>query len=550
MANNFEDKKDMEEHIEGGLNDAPILEEKRKKHTANNQLDEAAAYLAQAGPVEYTAEERRAVIRKIDIFVCIPMCLTYFLQQLDKSSLSYAAVFDIQKEANLVGNQYSWLNSIVYFAQLGLQPVSSYALIAFPIKYWVTFNMLAWSIVTVCTGAAKNFTGLIICRLLLGIFEATILPSFIFLTQMWYTRREQSFRTIAYQVANSLAAVLGPILSFGIGKATENSNKVKEYQGIFFFIGSISVAFVPIIFFMLPNSPTTARFLRKNNDRVIAIDRLKENQTGTKSSKWKWNQVRETYKDPKTYIWAAMYFCTSTPSGGFGAFGGLVVKGLGFTSFKAILMQAPTGGIAILTLLVTIFFTNQFKARWAVVAACVVPPIAGAVGLVKVQRSDPYILLACYYVAQTLAGIQPLLYSWANLNQAGSTKRVVVFATMFVAQCTGNIVGPQVYLTREAPYYHTGLYVNIGCWSVLFCLIVFMRFYLSYLNKKQVERRVALGLPADLKDMSIMSYNELEQYKAELAAQMTAAGLDATKLYENAFDDMTDYENPYFIYVV
>nr|XP_019045163.1 hypothetical protein I302_05550 [Kwoniella bestiolae CBS 10118]OCF24093.1 hypothetical protein I302_05550 [Kwoniella bestiolae CBS 10118] len=237
-----------------------------------------------------------------------------------------------------------------------------------------------------------------------------------------------------------------------------------------------------------------------------------------------------------------MYFCTSTPSGGFGAFGGLVVKGLGFTSFKAILMQAPTGGIAILTLLVTIFFTNRFKARWAVVAACVIPPIAGAVGLVKVQRFDPYILLACYYVAQTLAGIQPLLYSWANLNQAGSTKRVVVFATMFVAQCTGNIVGPQVYLQQEAPNYHTGLYVNIGCWSVLFCLVVLMRFYLSYLNRRQVARRVALGLPADLKDMSIMSYTELEQYKAELAAQMTAAGMDATKLYENAFDDMTDYE--------
>nr|XP_018261920.1 allantoate transporter [Kwoniella dejecticola CBS 10117]OBR84078.1 allantoate transporter [Kwoniella dejecticola CBS 10117] len=524
----FEEKKDIEEQVDG-TNSSPVLEEK-KRHTANNQLDEAAAYLAQAGHVEYTAEERKAVIRKIDLFVCVPMCLTYFLQQLDKSSLSYAAIFDIQAETNLVGSQYSWLSSVVYIAQLCLQPASSYALIAFPIKYWVTFNMLAWSIVTVCTGAAKNFTGLVICRLLLGIFEATILPSFIFLTQMWYTRREQSFRTIAYQIANSFAAILGPIMSFGIGKATENSSTVKEYQGIFFFIGSVSVAFVPVIFFMLPNSPGTARFLRKGNDRVMAIDRLKENQTGTKSSKWKWNQVWETYKDPKTYIWAAMYFCTSTPSGGFGAFGGLVVKGLGFTSFKAILMQAPTGAIAILTLLITIFLTNQFRARWAIVAACVIPPIAGAVGLVKVQRSDPYILLACYYVAQSLAGIQPLLYSWANLNQAGSTKRVVVFATMFVAQCTGNIVGPQVYLQRENPYYHTGLYVNIGCWTVLFCLIVFMRFYLSHLNRKQVQRRVGLGLPADLKDMSIMPYGELEAYKAELAQQMTAAGLDAAKL--------------------
>lgn len=58
---------------------------------------------------------------------------------------------------------------------------------------------------------------------------------------------------------------------------------------------------------MLPNSPTTAKFLKNGDDRLIALERLRENNTGTKSSKWKWNQVRETYTDVKTYGWAAMF---------------------------------------------------------------------------------------------------------------------------------------------------------------------------------------------------------------------------------------------------
>lgn len=29
-----------------------------------------------------------------------------------------------------------------------------------------------------------------------------------------------------------------------------------------------------------------------------------------------------------------MYVCCATPSGGFGAFGGIITKGLGFTSFN------------------------------------------------------------------------------------------------------------------------------------------------------------------------------------------------------------------------
>jgi MFS family permease len=76
--------------------------------------------------------------------------------------------------------------------------------------------MVSWGIVTICTATAKNFTGLLICRILLGGFEATILPSFVFITQMWYTRREQSYRNISYQIANSCAAIIGPLVSFGI----------------------------------------------------------------------------------------------------------------------------------------------------------------------------------------------------------------------------------------------------------------------------------------------------------------------------------------------
>lgn len=143
---------------------------------------------------------------------------------------------------------------------------------------------------------------------------------------MWWLRREQSYRTIAYQIANSCAAIFGPLLSYAIGKAVQNSGNIRPYQGIFLFMGAFSLGLTPLVYWMLPNSPTTAKFLRHGNDRLIAIDRLRENNTGTKSSKFKWNQVKETYTDPKTYIWAAMWFCTATPSGGIGAFGGLITK--------------------------------------------------------------------------------------------------------------------------------------------------------------------------------------------------------------------------------
>lgn len=105
-----------------------------------------------------------------------------------------------------------------------------------------------------------------------------------------------------------------------------------------------------------------------------------------------------------------------------------------------------------------------------------------------------------------------------------------------------NVLYGQVYLEREAPYYYTGIYVNVGCYSALIILMVAMSFYLRFLNRRQARRRAALGLPEELEDMSIMTIEEAKAYKTKLTQQMQEKGLDEAKLYENAFDDMTDME--------
>lgn len=152
------------------------LEDGKSRHLPSTEgMDDAAQILRDAGGQrDFSAQERKRVLRKIDLFVCVPMCLVYFLQLCDKSALSYAAVFDLTTSNHLVGTQYSWLNSCVYFAQLAFQPLSSYALIVFPgksssaaathnltrsVKYWVMFNFISWSCITVVTAAAHNLHG-------------------------------------------------------------------------------------------------------------------------------------------------------------------------------------------------------------------------------------------------------------------------------------------------------------------------------------------------------------------------------------------------------
>lgn len=95
---------------------------------------------------------------------------------------------------------------------------------------------------------------------------------------------------------------------------------------------------------MLPNDPKRPRFLRNNTERHLAIERLRENNTGMESTEWKWYQVQEYLRDPKTWAWSLMYLLMAIPSGGLSAFGP------GFTPFETILVQIPTGIIQIVLL--------------------------------------------------------------------------------------------------------------------------------------------------------------------------------------------------------
>lgn len=46
------------------------------------------------------------------------MCFVFFLQYIDKQSLSYAAVFGLMEDLKMTSSQYSWSSSIFYVGQL------------------------------------------------------------------------------------------------------------------------------------------------------------------------------------------------------------------------------------------------------------------------------------------------------------------------------------------------------------------------------------------------------------------------------------------------
>ncbi|KAJ9616884.1 hypothetical protein H2200_000604 [Cladophialophora chaetospira] len=519
------------DHVESKVD----IDDRVKDDRANKILHEAGGQR-----IHLTPENNSRVLKKIDLRILPVVLGIYFLQALDKATLAYASVFGLVDDAGLVGHQYSWLGSVVYLAQLVAQPLIAYILVKFPLGKFLAVIVLLWGIALSSMPAAHSFGSLLVCRLFLGFFEAGVAPAFIALTQMWWRRREQPMRLGAWYAMNGITNIFGSLLTYGIGHI--HSSVLKPYQIIFLFFGLITVVFTAIVWFFLPDSPLTARFL-KGEDRLVAIERLRANNQGVEGTQWKWAHVKEAALDMKTWLWCAMMFSISVPSGGVSTFGPLIVKNFGFDQFQTILLNMPFGAVQLVATLGGAWAATALKWKSPVLAFLSLPPIAGCAALLHLPRdaSAKAPLLVAYYLISVYPGITPLIYSWSAANTAGETKKKVTTGALFIAQCAGNVLGPNLYTTGEAPLYHRGLTSNLALFVVLMGLYALQVFYLMILNKKHSSARERLGKPAKIKDRSMSRVRARGQSVDESQDEDVTGG--------HAFDDKTDWENEDFIFV-
>ena len=132
---------------------------------------------------------------------------------------------------------------------------------------------------------------------------------------------------------------VGSLLAYGLGHI--NSDKLRSYQvravSLIFVSVSLSTDYILSLWasycrvldtclvshkssessylpnsqsLFLADSPVDAKFLN-DHDKVLAVERLRDNQMGVVSTEWKWDHVVESLLDIKTWCWFALIFTIS-----------------------------------------------------------------------------------------------------------------------------------------------------------------------------------------------------------------------------------------------
>ncbi|KAH0848173.1 putative transporter [Fonsecaea pedrosoi] len=461
------------------------------------------------------AEEKK-LIRKIDFLILPLIAVNYAFFYIDKTTLSYAAIFGIRDDLNLHGTQYSWLSSLFYFGFLAWAFPTNFLMQRLPLGKYLGFNIFMWGFFLMLQAACSSFATLGVLRALAGAAEACSDPSFMLITCMWYTRREQPLRIGLWYTANGLGIALGGLLGYAIGHIR---GALASWRYEFIIIGALCCAWGIVIAIFMPDSPVTAKFLNDREKR-IAVERLMSNQTGVECKilkACKPYQIWEAFTDIKLYLFFMLGVVGNIPNGGISNFGTLIIKGFGFSTLVTTLMQIPYGFFIILSILTCVFLNNRFpnnnRCKFILLFLC--PNIAGAFGLCFVDEKHHVGRYFCYLLTGPYNAAFVMILSLQIANTAGHTKKVVTNAVLFLGYCTGNIAGPFFYKTDQAPEYTLGIWSMIVSHLLEVCIIIVFWVLMKYENARRDK---------------IQGHHERD--------------LDAT-----AFGDLTDRENLNFRYI-
>lgn len=238
--------------------------------------------------------------------------------------------------------------SIFYFGYLVAQFPSSFALQALPIGKFVSVITVLWGAILMTTPACTSFAGIATNRFLLGFFEAAINPAFVIIMSIWYTSEEQPLRLEAYYCTNGIATMFGGLIGYAVGHITTG---IARWMYVFIIFGSLSVFWGFVSLLVLPDLPSTARFLDER-ERLVAVDRVARNRQGVKNRHFRPYQAVQCAKDPKTWILFVLAVAAQVPNAAITSFTSIIINSFGFDTLGSQYLQIPGGAVQFLALII------------------------------------------------------------------------------------------------------------------------------------------------------------------------------------------------------
>ncbi|KAJ4357249.1 uncharacterized protein N0V89_001824 [Didymosphaeria variabile] len=433
----------------------------------------------------FSEQRRKKVIHKVDVRLVPMLAILYLISHIDRANIGNAKIEGLVEDLGLSGVQWNIVLSVFFVPYVLLEVPSNMLLKKFkrPSVY-LGILITIWGVIMTMMGVVQNFAGLLVTRILLGVFEAGFFPGAIYLCSAWYMPKDLATRISYFYCASALSGAFSGLLAAAIA----NMDGVGGYEGwrwIFLLEGIATVLLGVSCFFLLVDSPAlSGRWLDQDEIRFLELQRFIKDggKFQEEGSSFRWRDLKMVVCNWRLYLQAYILLGTSACSYGTKFTLPTITKSMGFSNTNAQLMSVPpyvAGAIS------SIFFarlSDRFFWRLPFVAMPLSLIFIGYSIIISFHGDlGGHIGPAIFGIILTCMGIypiQPAASSWAANNLAPSSRRSIGVAFNICVGNIGGVIGSYMYLDSEKPTYYTGFGLSLAFGASMF--IVAFLLELSY----------------------------------------------------------------------
>lgn len=166
--------------------------------------------------LEWTAEEARSAVRKVDFSILPAVMLFFVFLQFDRTNVSNALTDTLRTDID-VGNYEINLAQTLFIIGFIITeiPFNMISKVLGPERF-LPVTMFLWGTVTWCQMFIQSANGLYACRFFIGALEGGYIPGFALYISKYYTNQELALRFAFFWASNSIAGALSGPLSVGL----------------------------------------------------------------------------------------------------------------------------------------------------------------------------------------------------------------------------------------------------------------------------------------------------------------------------------------------
>lgn len=137
---------------------------------------------------------------------------------IDRSNIGNANIAGLSTELGLEGTQYNVALLVFYIPYIIADVPSNLLVKRFRAGVYLPTLITLWGLVCTFMGFTQSFAGLVVCRLLLGLFEGGILGGVIIYLAFFYRRSQMLLRSGLFYCAAPLSGAFGGLLASGLSQ--------------------------------------------------------------------------------------------------------------------------------------------------------------------------------------------------------------------------------------------------------------------------------------------------------------------------------------------